>query len=89
MKVTTLCKIVEVSRSAYYAWLKRAGKVVSYEAFRLMSMMRSLFKASRESLGFRQLRKRLQKEGFTIGRYRTAKLMKKLGLDVNNVDNIR
>ena len=82
MKVTTLCKIVEVSRSAYYAWLKRAGKVVSYEAFRLMSMMRSLFKASRESLGARQLRKRLNKEGFKIRRYRTPKLMKKLGLVV-------
>ena len=45
-------------------------------------MMRSLFKASRESLGSRQLSKRLKKEGFKIGRYRTPKLMKKLGLVV-------
>lgn len=37
---------------------------------------------SRESLGSRQMRKQLCKEGFEIGRYRTRSLMKKLGLVV-------
>ncbi|MBD1578103.1 IS3 family transposase, partial [Vibrio sp. S11_S32] len=37
---------------------------------------------SRGSLGSRQLAKKLREEGFTIGRYRTRTIMRKLGLVV-------
>lgn len=48
----------------------------------LESKMQKLFKTSRQSLGNRQMMKNLRKEGFTIGRYKTRRLMKKLGLYV-------
>jgi len=41
-----------------------------------------LFKTSRDSLGSRELPKKLCKEGFNIGRYATRTLMRKLGLIV-------
>lgn len=41
-----------------------------------------LFKRSRGSLGSRQLAKNLNNEGFTVGRYRTRTLMRKLKLIV-------
>src|SRR5690606_16998434 len=43
---------------------------------------RELFHASRDSLGSRELAKQLRKEGFTISRERTRKLMKILNLIV-------
>lgn len=45
--------------------------------------MKDLFKQSRDSLGSRELMKKLREEGFQIGRYRVRKLMEKLGLKVN------
>lgn len=44
--------------------------------------MRTLFKNSRNSLGSRELMKKLREDGFRIGRYRVRKLMKKFGLVV-------
>lgn len=41
-----------------------------------------MFAASRNSLGSREMIKKLRKEGFEIGRDRTRKLMKKLNLKV-------
>lgn len=43
---------------------------------------RQLFKDSRQSLGSRELVKRLRKEGFRVGRYKVRKIMIKLGLVV-------
>ncbi len=44
--------------------------------------MHTLFKESRDSLGSRELSKKLRKEGFHIGRYRTRTLMRRLNLKV-------
>ncbi len=73
---------MQVSRSAYYAWLKRPTKLISAEQLHLYRRAKALFKRSRESLGYRELRKKLRKEGFDIGQYRTRKLMQTLNLEV-------
>ena len=73
---------MQVSSSAYYAWLKRPDKLISAETLQLYRRMKALFKQSRESLGSREMMKRLRKEGFEIGRYKVRSLMKKLNLIV-------
>jgi putative transposase len=45
-------------------------------------MAKQLFKASRQSLGSRELMKKLNQHGFTIGRYKTRSIMQKLNLVV-------
>ena len=45
-------------------------------------IMKQLFKDSRNSLGSREMMKKLREEGFNIGRYRVRRIMKKLGLRV-------
>ena len=67
---------MKVSSSAYYVWLKRPGELISAQTLRLYRRAKALFKASRNSLGSRELAKALRKEGFEITRYRTIKLMK-------------
>ena len=69
-----------VSRSAYYAWLKRPAKVISATTLNLYRRIRTLFKESRGSLGNREMVKKLRKEGFVVGRYKVRSIMKSLGL---------
>ena len=73
---------MQVSSSAYYVWLKKPGELISAEILRLYRRAKALFKASRNSLGSRELVKVLRKEGFKVTRYRVIKLMEKLKLVV-------
>lgn len=56
--------------------------VVSADELHLYRRIKALFQASRSSMGSRAMMKKLRKEGFTIGRYRVRKLMKRLKLKV-------
>ena len=80
--IRVLCRVMQVSRSAYYSWCHRSGEVIDRGTWQLCHRMKVLFKASRQSLGSRRMMKQLRKEGFEIGRYRVRKLMKRLGLVV-------
>ncbi|MBD1585001.1 IS3 family transposase, partial [Pseudoalteromonas sp. S16_S37] len=80
--VTQLCRVIGVSRSAYYAWLNRPLKRIAPEQLNLYRRAKAIFKSSRNSLGYRELKKRLCKEGFQVSNYGVQQLMKKLGLTV-------
>lgn len=73
---------MQVTRSAYYAWLERPAKLITAETLHLYRRAKALFKRSRNSLGYRELCKKLRIEGFEIGHYKVRKLMDKLGLVV-------
>ena len=73
---------MQVSRSAYYDWLKRPGQLVTADTLKLYRRVKELFQQSRESLGNREMMKKLRAEGFMVGRYRVRAVMKKLGLKV-------
>ena len=73
---------MKISRSAYYAWLNRPVTVITAEQLHLYRRAITIFKQSRNSLGYRELRKRLCKEGFNVSEYGVQKLMNKLGLVV-------
>ena len=71
-----------VGTSAYYGWKKRPGKLICATTLHLYHRMKALFQRSRDSLGSREMKKKLREEGFTIGRYKVRKLMKSLKLKV-------
>ena len=71
-----------VGRSSYYDWCKRPAKMISAEVLQLHCRIKALFAQSRQSLGSRELIKKLREEGFTVGRYKVRRLMKQLGLKV-------
>jgi putative transposase len=80
--VRILCRVMKVGKSAFYACKMRPGQLISAQELELHRQAKSLFKASRDSLGSRELSKKLNEEGFNISRYLTRKLMKKLKLKV-------
>lgn len=73
---------MNVSRSTYYAWCKRPAKVITSAELHLYRRLKALFKESRNSLGSRELSRKLREEGFYIGRYRARTLMRRLNLKV-------
>lgn len=73
---------MSISRSAYYAWLNKPADIITAEQLHLYRRAKEIFKQSRDSLGYRELRKRLRNEGFKVSDYGTQKLMAKLGLVV-------
>jgi len=73
---------MNVSTSAYYAWINRPAKLITEEELRLYRKAKELFRNSRESLGNRAMTKKLCEEGFKVGRYKVRSIMKKLGLKV-------
>ncbi len=80
--ITLLCQLLAVKRSTYYGWRARPGKVIGQEELALRRRMNELFATSRGSLGSRMMMQNLRQEGFEIGRERTRRLMKRLGLIV-------
>lgn len=80
--VRILCRVMRVSRSAFYAWKARPARIITAEELHLYRRAKALFAASRESLGSRELAKKLRAEGFEITRYRMMKIMQKLKLVV-------
>lgn len=73
---------MQVSKSAYYDWRNRPAKVISPDDLQLRRRMKQLFEQSRDSLGSREMAKKLREEGFKVGRERVRTLMRKLGLVV-------
>ena len=66
---------MQVSTSAFYAYLKRPAEIISAEELHLYRHMKQLFEQSRESLGSREMMKKLREEGFEIGRHRVRRLI--------------
>ena len=78
-----LCRVMEVSKSAYYAWTKipkLTHKAIENE--KLNSKTVQLFKENKFVFGSRRLSYELKKAGYDVGRYQTRTLMKKLALQV-------
>src|SRR5690554_3581475 len=80
--VTVLCQVMGVSRSAFYGWKQRPGKLIPAQELKMRRRMKKLFELSRESLGNREMMNKLRGEGYKIGRYRVRKLMKQMELVV-------
>ena len=74
--MTILCRAMQVSTSAYYTWIKRPARLITANELHLYRRAKTLFHASRESLGSRELVKKLREEGFEIGRFKVRSMMK-------------
>jgi transposase InsO family protein len=79
--VTALCSVMQVSRSAYYAWAKRPGATAKDQERQQMEQRAAqIFADSRRTYGSRRLSRELKKAGFDAGRHQTRSIMAKLNL---------
>ena len=76
--VSQACRILEVSRSGYYAAAKR--RQTAPRAYAASVHLRAAFAASGRTYGSRRLCAALRTRGVTMGRYRVRSLMRAYGL---------
>lgn len=70
-----MCEWLQVSRSGYYAWLKRAVSKRAIEDQGLMKQIRVIHRDSRGTYGSPRVHQALKKQGISIGKKRVERLM--------------
>ena len=74
--IELMCRLLKVSSSGYYGWLKRAVSQREMANQKLFNHIQRVFHENRQVYGSIRVWKALQKEGVECGRDRVAKLMK-------------
>ena len=78
--LSLLCRVLEVSRSGYYAWHTRRPSRRAQENARLEVAIQAAHVRTRQTYGPERLQAELREDGFPAGIGRIKRLRKKLGL---------
>lgn len=78
--VATLCKVLKISTSGYYAWLTRAPSRREQRDRELIREIHRIHKMSRTSYGSPRIHREFRDDGIRIGRKRVERLMKRAKL---------
>ncbi|MBY0499046.1 MAG: IS3 family transposase [Nitrosomonas sp.] len=78
--VDSMCCFMEVSRSAYYAWLHRVQTNREKDDIELTTIIRDVFRNSRATYGTRRIRESLVRWERTVSRGRIGRLMREADL---------
>ncbi len=81
--MTVLCRVMQVSTSAYYAWCNSPpDDDKKHQDQQLADSVRQIFTDNKQCFGSRRLADRLQKQGLAVGRFKTRRIMQELKLKV-------
>ena len=70
-----MCPVLRVSRSGFFAWLKKPPSKRDQETARLKPIIQKIQKVHRSSCGSRRMSSKLTEAGFPTGRFKAARLM--------------
>ena len=79
-KVATMCRVLNVSSSGYYAWLNREPSARAKANEELTAKMREIHDFSRGTYGAPRMHEELKARQVKVGRHRVARVMKAAGL---------
>ncbi len=79
-RIATMARVLGVSRSGYYAWLKRPPSAREKSDSALAERVRAIHERSRGTYGAPRIRAELAEEGFPVSRKRIARVMRECGL---------
>ena len=88
-QVTTLCRVLGVSRRGYYDWIDRPDSAREQTNQQLLVEIRRIFKETQEVYGAPRIHKELNETGYPCGLNRVARLMKKAGIVPKTVKKFR
>ena len=78
--VATMCRLLGVSASGYYAWLDRALSARARSDAQLLARIQDIHKRSRHTYGKPRVHAELVEQGIHVGGKRVARLMRSAGL---------
>jgi putative transposase len=79
--VATLCRVLEVSASGYYAWRSREPSKRARADTALAAEIEAIHTRSRATYGVPRVHAELRAQGTRVGRKRVARLMRRAGLE--------
>ncbi len=79
--VATMCRVLEVSASGYYAWKSRMPSKRLMDNGVLQAEIAAIHRRSRATYGVPRVHAELRAEGTRVGRKRVARLMRRAGLE--------
>jgi len=83
--VTRMTKVLQVSRSGYYAWRTRKPSARKMANRQLLEKIRIIHQESQETYGSPRVTQALRQQGVTCGENRVARLMRQDGLQGKQV----
>lgn len=78
--VRTMCRVLDVARAAYYAWLRDPLSDRAKEDQRLLRLIRASYQASHGVYRARRVFLDLREAGETCSRHRVERLMRENGI---------
>ena len=87
--IRLMCRALAVSAAGYYAWRVRPESARSVSARTVLSAIRVIHRASRETYGSPSIWDALIKQGHRIGEHRVARLMRQDGIRAKTVKKWR
>jgi putative transposase len=78
--VPTMCRVLGVSASGYYAWVQRGASHRATADRTLLAQIRAFHRLSRGTYGAPRIQRDLRDAGIRVGRKRVARLLKQAGL---------
>jgi transposase InsO family protein len=79
-RIERMCRLLDLSRSGYYAWRLRPKSIRALENERLMVDIRAIYAEGRGEYGSPTIHRVLKEQGRSIGNRRVARLMREHGL---------
>ncbi len=88
-RVTTMCRVLNVSRSGFYAWRTRPPSARSEANTKLLAEIRQIHTDSRENYGTLKTWRALTDAGIACGRHRVARLRQAHGIEAKRLRRFR
>jgi transposase InsO family protein len=79
-RLTSLCRVLGVSRSGFYAWVARPAPRQAARNDALLVHIRAAYARGRRTYGAPRIHQELRHHGIPCGRHRVARLMRRAGL---------
>lgn len=79
-RITTMCRVLEVSRAGYYAWRARPLSPREKTNQLLTAQIRAIHEQVKHRYGSPRVRVELEARGFVAGKHRVARLMREAGV---------
>ena len=78
--IKSLCRVMEITRSGYYAWRKREPGPRQQANQELLPRIKAFFERSRQTYGSPRVLRDLNEAGVCCGKHRVERLMRQAGL---------
>lgn len=89
LNVAAMCRVLQVSRSGYYDWIKRLPSQRSIESAILLKHIQAVHQQFRQAYGALKTWKHLNRIGIACGKHRVAKLRADAGIEAKRKQRFR